>query len=501
MQNKAFFKKVFVDIVRFLYILLFVYASVSKLLEFDHFRIQLGKSPLLSVFAEVLVWAVPVGELLIVALLCLPKLRVAGLWASFFVMLLFTAYIAIMLNFSSYVPCSCGGILEDLDWTEHLVFNIAVSVLGLSALVMLRQDATSSKLFWAQAVSCLLVSFATVAALYGISEHEIHRNNAFIRRYPQHPVEQLNGYDLEFDSFYIAGFDEGNVYLGNVTAPRNLKRLDTALAKAVDFRIKLEGPSDYAFSSVQVKLLPPFFFLGDGTVPIIYKGSIADWRAKTFLQPSVFFSQWQPIDGNTFLVRTLDRTHANVLGSLSRQDGFGEAKGLIQKQSDGAFDTDGLLGYNRELRKLAYVYYYRNRFVTASPDFNGKYEGKTVDTVSKAQLKFAYEQQDKVRTLARPPLQVNKHSCTSGRYLFVMSDRLGRYEPGEMLKDARIVDVYDLVKRTYEFSFYLYDYKKEKVTGFEVNGHLLYGLTEHYLVRYRLKAANFDFTVADKTTP
>jgi hypothetical protein len=88
-------------------------------------------------------------------------------------------------------------------------------------------------------------------------------------------------------------------------------------------------------------------------------------------------------------------------------------------------------------------------------------------------------------------------STSAGKYLFAISNRLGRYEPEAMLKDASIVDVYNLQKQTYEFSFYLYNYKNEKVKSFKVYGNLLIALTEHYIVTYKLKANSFDFTLQD----
>ena len=51
-------------------------------------------------------------------------------------MSMFTAYIYILLNYSSFVPCSCGGILESLTWKEHMLFNIgfmAAAVIGILA--------------------------------------------------------------------------------------------------------------------------------------------------------------------------------------------------------------------------------------------------------------------------------------------------------------------------------------------------------------------------------
>jgi len=113
------------------YILLFIYAAASKVKDFEQFRNQLGQSPLLSAFAGSVAIAVPVTEILISLLLAFPKLRIYGLYAAYTLMVMFTAYIYIILNYSAFVPCSCGGILEKMDWNEHLFFNLAFTPLGV----------------------------------------------------------------------------------------------------------------------------------------------------------------------------------------------------------------------------------------------------------------------------------------------------------------------------------------------------------------------------------
>lgn len=129
-------KKIILEIICLLYLLLFVYAALSKLLDFENFKIQLGQSPLLSAFAEAVAFGVPLLELLIAVSLLLPKYRLIGLFSSFSLMIMFTAYIYIILNFSQFIPCSCGGILEKMTWGQHLVFNILFVLLAGIGIVL-----------------------------------------------------------------------------------------------------------------------------------------------------------------------------------------------------------------------------------------------------------------------------------------------------------------------------------------------------------------------------
>lgn len=129
-------RKITVDIVVFLYILLLVYAALTKLLDYQKFVIQLGQSPLLTRHAILLAWAVPFIELGISALLIIPRTRLSGLYAAFSLMVMFTTYIILASRFSDYVPCSCGGVLEDMTWTQHLIFNGVFILLGLAAILL-----------------------------------------------------------------------------------------------------------------------------------------------------------------------------------------------------------------------------------------------------------------------------------------------------------------------------------------------------------------------------
>ena len=125
-----------VDIICFLFILLFVYAAMSKLLDYQKFIVQLGKSPLLAPFSQLISWFIPVGEISIGVSLVFRKFQLLALYASFSLMVIFSTYIVVILNFSEYIPCSCGGILENMSWKQHLLFNIVFVIFGAWAVLL-----------------------------------------------------------------------------------------------------------------------------------------------------------------------------------------------------------------------------------------------------------------------------------------------------------------------------------------------------------------------------
>ncbi|MBO9730198.1 MAG: hypothetical protein J7623_16280 [Chitinophaga sp.] len=128
-------RKNITQLIASLLILLFSYAATSKLVDYQTFVIQLGKSPLIDQYAIPISWGIPSLEYVVVALLLFSRSRLLGFYASFFLMMLFTVYIYAILHFSYDLPCSCGGVLSQLSWQQHLIFNIAFTILSLFGII------------------------------------------------------------------------------------------------------------------------------------------------------------------------------------------------------------------------------------------------------------------------------------------------------------------------------------------------------------------------------
>jgi len=134
-----------VEIISALFIFLFIYAAITKLLDYHTFRMQLGQSPFITQFVDWISWLLPILEIGIVILLILPRTRLIGFYSSFFIMLLFSEYIYVMLHYSYHIPCSCGGILSKMSWQQHLVFNIAFTLIALFGIFLQLQKQINNK--------------------------------------------------------------------------------------------------------------------------------------------------------------------------------------------------------------------------------------------------------------------------------------------------------------------------------------------------------------------
>lgn len=471
--------------VSLVFILLFVYAAVSKLLDFETFQVQLAQSPLLSAYAGILVWVVPVIELVIAVLLFMDRTRIFGIHGFFFMMVLFSVYIFFILKFADFVPCSCGGVLEKMSWNQHLIFNLFFVVIsGFLLFRSLRGKRQRILIIGSQLIAGVIV----VSVLFAFSERKMQRNNAFQRRYVPHFSEFKKAYDLKYNSWYFAGISADQIYLGNTTAPLTLLSIDSSFTQVDTIRLTIDH-TDLPFREVTVLVGDSIFAVTDGTIPAIFMGTKEDWKG--FYFPSdKYFTTSILTDKNTVGLRTLSFSGLqNILEIFSTRTKNKSAPWSypLPYSEDGIFETDGQLLWNQNLRKLVYVYFYSNQFFLL--DFQSKetVPYHTIDTVRHPVIYTIKNSERNQKSLNRRTNIINLHATTSQHYLFICSERLGRFENLEMQNYASIIDVYDLYNGNYRFSFYVNFYNDRKPRFFEVSGDYLYVLSGNDIVRYDLR--------------
>lgn len=124
--------------------LLFFYAAVSKLVDFDTSKHEMLNQIFSRDISLILVWVVPITELVIVGLLIFNFTRLLGFYASLILLFVFSIYIAItMSGVFGRIPCSCGGILKNMGYWPHLIFNLLFIVLALLGIAIERQWITN----------------------------------------------------------------------------------------------------------------------------------------------------------------------------------------------------------------------------------------------------------------------------------------------------------------------------------------------------------------------
>ena len=134
MKTRAF--NLAIEAITAVLLLLWIYTGLNKVIHYDKFSFELGRSPFLQHIAPLVAILVPAGELLTAILLIFKRTRVVGLYASLFSMTLFTGYVYVMLHYAYDLPCSCGGIIELLTWEQHLLVNVMLTLLTAFALLL-----------------------------------------------------------------------------------------------------------------------------------------------------------------------------------------------------------------------------------------------------------------------------------------------------------------------------------------------------------------------------
>lgn len=127
-------KNLIIEVIGAIFILIFAYTGVSKLIDLANFQSVLSKSPIIGDYNILVSWTIPLVEFAVCLLLLVPRFRKIGLYASLILMASFTIYIAYMLIYIPNLPCTCGGIISKMTWTQHLIFNISlvlISILGI----------------------------------------------------------------------------------------------------------------------------------------------------------------------------------------------------------------------------------------------------------------------------------------------------------------------------------------------------------------------------------
>jgi uncharacterized membrane protein YphA (DoxX/SURF4 family) len=128
-------QKIVTEIIILFFVALFLYTGVSKIIDYDIAKEQFGLSPLLAPIAKEIIIILPTIEILTAIALFIPRTRKTGLYLSLILILSFTGYVIYILEYNDKLPCTCGGVLQQMSWPQHLIFNISCCILLLIVIV------------------------------------------------------------------------------------------------------------------------------------------------------------------------------------------------------------------------------------------------------------------------------------------------------------------------------------------------------------------------------
>jgi hypothetical protein len=219
------------------------------------------------------------------------------------------------------------------------------------------------------------------------------------------------------------------------------------------------------------------FYVCDGVKPLLVSGSLDDGKM-SMVEQVPYFSEVLP-HLNYYILKLFNRDMKNSLLKLTKSNVTSSY--TFEDQGEGIFSSDGVLTESPDGLRLFYIYYYRNQFICLDSNLKLIYKGKTIDTISHAQIKVGTINSLHEKTLASPPIFVNKRSSANNEYLFVHSALIADNEIKETMKGINPIDIYRIKDGKYIFSIYLADFSNEKLQDFRVCEHTLIALYDDYL--------------------
>jgi hypothetical protein len=339
---------------------------------------------------------------------------------------------------------------------------------------------------------CLeLTSFLTIVSLYFISQTQSKTGNGFKRTYQFHILTSVRKKRIEKNMYGISGTGKSSLFLAINNVPLYGLRISDDLTDSQHFKIRIDSGIKIPVAGTQLQIDSPFVFICSGTLPAIFQGKFPDSFVHRISLPLPYFTIVAPFNQHSFALRVLESKRKQYILAKSSRKETTYATNILVRQVDGIFCTDGMLVYNKDKSRIVYVYYYRNQYLLLDTNLHLIYQGKTIDTISIAKIKVAIDNKTESMTMSSPPLVVNSNSASWKNWLFIQSPRSAENEKLEDLKANSVIDVYDLQKGTYIFSFYLSNPYSKKLKEFRVINNRLIALYDEWIYSYELNTSYF----------
>ena len=132
-----------VEIIALLFVILFLYTGIAKLMDYSVAKEQIGLTPLFAPIAKEIVIFLPILEIITAVLLFIPRTRRVGLYSTLILLFAFTGYVIYILTYNDTLPCTCGGVLEQMSWTQHIIFNTGCIIFAIIAILLNRSAKAS----------------------------------------------------------------------------------------------------------------------------------------------------------------------------------------------------------------------------------------------------------------------------------------------------------------------------------------------------------------------
>ncbi len=340
-------------------------------------------------------------------------------------------------------------------------------------------------------VSTVCLSGMAMLGLFLYANQKIHYANHFTRIFPPHPIEKKAALDLQFNSYYFAGADSGELYLGNETNAGIVLGLDSGLQ--VSRHCSVAYPTATHYSATQLMVSASGLYATDLVDHRLYNGPLRDSASLHFVEKQDPSAETVLADQNTLLMRSFSPNRNSYWLkkksiSTSRTD---SCRNIFEPQGDSLFSVDGALQTDLVTKQIIYMYYYRNLFYVLDSNLHTLLRAHTIDTNTNAKISVGWIPARNIKMLSAPPMLANRKAAAWNNHLFVQSGLMANNENPQTFSHAAVIDVYSLSDGHYQFSFYLHNYDNKILKSFAIFNNILYAIFDRWIVGYQLHSLYF----------
>ena len=338
---------------------------------------------------------------------------------------------------------------------------------------------------------CAFSALMCMTGLLFVSKGNRPGRGDFNRIVPPHSLVYQHDVQLPCKNYYFAGKTAGGFFLALKSKPNELicisRDLNALRTQSLVF------PAKTGLFSPELSITPDStVFVSDGSLPGIWSIRLPDSLLAFNAAAGIHFQKAFPCDMDKILLQQFDTlTKKIVFNPYQLSSGQRLETGYApEAMGDPVFSVDGTIAIDPSLRKMVFLYFYRNRFDVLNNNGQLLFKGHTIDTVSHPNLQVSSFGTRAI--LSSPPVIVNKAFAIDQDRLYIMAGGLAKNDLPGIMRDAAVIDVYRLSTGVYLQSLYAYDFRDQKLSAFIVRGDTLTGIFGNWLAQFSIQRVRSD---------
>ena len=131
-MKKQNYRRVIFSINKWVLFVIFMYAGLDKLINFNSHFLSLSKMPAIGNYINFYTaLLLPISEIVLALWLYFKEHEENPYLMSFGMMFSFTIYISYLFIFMPLMSCACAGIISFMGFKAHLIMNIILAIMSL----------------------------------------------------------------------------------------------------------------------------------------------------------------------------------------------------------------------------------------------------------------------------------------------------------------------------------------------------------------------------------